>query len=615
MVVSAEKARQKAHARRQRILAKSAERLDVVSGLVPKNEDDDEDNEPLATDDAVTDEVTIVEEEVVVETTSDAAAAAESDNLPSSSSSKGARRMAAMRRRRYQNNKKKEEDDNDDIKSTPTKNEDAVVIDKTDAAEENDTSKALIADKSCEQPQEEETNNNGDDDQQQPKKKKYMGVARMRRKLNKEKNAQRIAELEAAVVGGATDYDNPIDAAATIATIGMTASMIREGSGSGSVVGGGADLLSEVAIKTLRGDKERKWWKLIFPPMSLVPRLVTLVLLFMAGLDVGLEPHRRSSNNVTGVGVGGGGGGGGNLIYHVESSFTKPWEYGMGGKMRHMMGMMDAAPPTSMPTSFSREGFCLDGSGGSEECVTLSTSKEKERKVKMKLLSGNNNNNNNNNDDDEFAERSGQDISRPKGVSTSEFDDDDHGRKETYSPPVIDPIFQVDLDALLQNSQLPAPINFAAKFAIGFHRMWVRYLWTVPTSVLKSILYSPKTLVTSWMANPPVFLFISLLIRVLGKVLVGNTPSLSEEDDENGKKKSDNLDILGKIKDTAWNYAMSSFPKTILVLKTVKEVVTVDMYVILCGLLVGLVTPLVKQDLGFGEVSIGGGKVLGDGEL
>jgi len=46
-----------------------------------------------------------------------------------------------------------------------------------------------------------------------------------------------------------------------------------------------------------------------------------------------------------------------------------------------------------------------------------------------------------------------------------------------------------------------------------------------------------------------------------------------------------------------------------------KEVVTVDMYVILCGLLVGLVTPLVKQDLGFGEVSIGGGKVMGDGEL
>jgi len=297
---------------------------------------------------------------------------------------------------------------------------------------------------------------------------------------------------------------------------------------------------------------------------------------------------------------GGIGAGGENLIYHVESSFTKPWEYGMGGKARHMMGMKEAAPPTAMPTSFSREGFCVNGSSGDDgECVTLSTRKEKERAVKEKLMSKNNK--------DEFA-GSGKDKSRPKGVSTSEFDDDD---EETYSPPVIDPIFQVDLDALLQNSQLPAPINFAAKFAIGFHRMWVRYLWTVPTSVLKSILYSPKTLVTSWMENPPVFLFIALLIRLIGKVLAGKTPSFSEEEDENSQgKKSDSFDILGKIKDTAMNYATSSFPKTILVLKTLKEVVTVDMYVILCGLLVGLVSPLVKQDLGFGS-----GKVLGDGEL
>jgi hypothetical protein len=119
------------------------------------------------------------------------------------------------------------------------------------------------------------------------------------------------------------------------------------------------------------------------------------------------------------------------------------------------------------------------------------------------------------------------------------------------------------------------------------------------------------------MANPPVFLFISLIIRVIGKLLVGKTPSFSEEEDENGPKgkKSDNLDILGKIKDTAMNYATSSFPRTILVLKTLKEIVTVDMYVILCGLLVGLVSPLVKQDLGYGELSIGGGKVLGEGEL
>jgi hypothetical protein len=99
------------------------------------------------------------------------------------------------------------------------------------------------------------------------------------------------------------------------------------------------------------------------------------------------------------------------------------------------------------------------------------------------------------------------------------------------------------------------------------------------------------------------------------RLLLGNASSLSEEEDEDGVggKKKDNLDVLGKIKDTALNYATTSFPKTILVLKTLKEVVTIDMYVILCGLLVGLVAPLVKEDLGLGKS--GGGHVLGDGEL
>ena len=583
MVVSAEKARQKAEARRQRILAKSAERLDVVSGLAPKGvgANDDDDEEPATV------RVNSVVEEVVMDddqVESSAAAAAENDNIPSSGgggSSKGARRMAAMRRRRYQNKKKESAETNDDDNGGKADDGGAdVTKDAADEEVDKESSEPTLQEEeppAAESTEEESPSSLSSSDEP---KKKYMGVARMRRKIIKEEKAKRIAELEAA--------SDPIDAAATMATLGMTASMIREGSGS---IADEVDL-SEVAIKTLRGKK--KWWKLIFPPMSLVPRLVTLMLLFMAGLDVGLEPHRaRNATDAAGMN---GGIGGENLIYHVESSFSKPWEYGVGGKAMHMVGMKDAAPPTAMPTSFSREGFCVSGDIGDDgECVTLSTSNEKERSGKEKLMSKSN-------EEDEFAE-----SSRPKGVATSEFDDEE----ETYSPPVIDPIFQVDLDALLRNSLLPAPINFAAKFAIGFHRMWVRYLWTVPTSVLKSILYSPKTLVTSWMANPPVFLFISLIIRLIGKVLVGKTPSFSEEEDENSQgKKSDNLDILGKLKDTAMNYATSSFPKTILVLKTLKEVVTVDMYVILCGLLVGLVAPLVKQDLG-----IGTGKVLGDGEL
>ena len=638
MVVSAEKARAKAEARRARILSKSAERLDVVSGLAPDSKAeksdvaavvDNGDNEPVI-DDGGVDGVGVDGEgadkandnennnkEAAAATTT----AAENDNTPSSSSNKGARRMAAMRRRRYQAKKKEEENDIDATAEGAGEEKKGADVEKTDgdnktATEEEPT---LIQDALEEKDTNEKDNEENDDDEEEEAtgegetKKKYMGVARMRRKIIKEQKAQRIAELEAAVSsesGGNDGSSDAIDAAATMAAMGMTASMIRKGSSSAE-----GDL-SDVAIKTLQKKKKKKsWWKLIFPPMSLVPRLVTLTLLFMAGLDVGLEPHRMMTTNTSSSSMlsaidnnaaASGAAGGVHLIYHVESSLTKPWEYGMGGKARHMMGMMETAPPTSLPTSFTRkEEFCIDGGKECDAKEGVSTSKEKEMEMKEKLLSG----------DEEEEDNS----LLPKGVSASEFDDDDDDMgdgKDTFSPPVIDPIFRVDLDDLLRNSQLPAPINFCAKFAIGFHRMWVRYLWTIPTSVVTSVLYSPKTLIDSWMANPPIFLFISLLIRMIVRLLLGNASSLSDEEDEDGGgggKKKDNLDVLGKIKDTALNYATSSFPKTILVLKTLKEVVTVDMYVILCGLLVGLVVPLVKEDLGLGKS--GGGHVLGDGEL
>src|SRR6056300_939886 len=112
MVVSAEKARAKAEARRARILAKSAERLDVVSGLAPGEKSSSDDgavkvegnDEPSAVIDGGADggvdgegadkandnENNNVEAAAATTTT----AAAENDNTPSNNSNKGARRMA-----------------------------------------------------------------------------------------------------------------------------------------------------------------------------------------------------------------------------------------------------------------------------------------------------------------------------------------------------------------------------------------------------------------------------------------------------------------------------------------------------------------------------------------
>jgi hypothetical protein len=66
------------------------------------------------------------------------------------------------------------------------------------------------------------------------------------------------------------------------------------------------------------------------------------------------------------------------------------------------------------------------------------------------------------------------------------------------------------------------------------------------------------------------------------------------------------------------NYAASTFPRTSLVLGTLMKVMKVDMYVLLCGMLIGLVIAPVEDDGSTGIVGSiieSAGRVLGDGEL
>jgi len=135
---AADRARKKAEARRSRILAKSADRLDVVSGLIPgasireeKKHDDAppgapvDDNDVDAADASTPREIVVdlLSSAVVVspvvasaaamaecgEAEAEAEAASSSPESPSAiavaeaeAEARGARRMAAMRRRRYQ---------------------------------------------------------------------------------------------------------------------------------------------------------------------------------------------------------------------------------------------------------------------------------------------------------------------------------------------------------------------------------------------------------------------------------------------------------------------------------------------------------------------------------
>ena len=124
---AADRARKKAEARRSRILAKSAVRLDVVSGLIPgasireeKKHDDAppgapvDDNDVDAADASTPREIVVVSPVVAsaaamaMAECGEAEAASSSPESPSAAvaeaeaEARGARRMAAMRRRRYQ---------------------------------------------------------------------------------------------------------------------------------------------------------------------------------------------------------------------------------------------------------------------------------------------------------------------------------------------------------------------------------------------------------------------------------------------------------------------------------------------------------------------------------
>merc|ERR1712194_339569 len=66
--------------------------------------------------------------------------------------------------------------------------------------------------------------------------------------------------------------------------------------------------------------------------------------------------------------------------------------------------------------------------------------------------------------------------------------------------------------------------------------------------------------------------------------------------DQDGGGAGKKQDMYEKGIDFAKNYAMSYAPKTVLVLGTLIKVMKVDMYVVLCGLYIGLVIPSVQED-------------------
>jgi len=457
-------AREKAEARRRRILEKSKDRMNVVNGGNPAPAATANVTDAATSDEAVDGAVPVAESdsaEALAPTPVDAP-------TPTKSSSSSAARIAQMRRRRYKKaaeNAAAKEEVKADEDTTKSSNEENSATDvesaEVSANEEAPTPTPVLA------------RGTNSDKNTEGEKKQYMGVVKMRRK----KAAERKKKEETAI---------------------------------------------EVDLKEL----ETTIPKISKPkPVTLAPiifQLFTVTFLFLTGFDVGIQNHIIVKQEVPYV--------------HVNLSYV---DHGIGAKK--IFGK-SASDKQSALTDFDATG--------------------------AEVLS----------DDDEF----GDSQSKPAGASS-----------EPTKEANIDPLFGVDFDQLTDGSG----IFFAvARFAVSIHRTLCYLFYLLPLSIMHAILAGPKKL----FVNPPVLFLCSVIIRYVGKhVLGGEIPKLDDmveaevkggKDEKKEKPDLASTDFVSMGKNFAVNYAKTNFPKVVMAFTIFKDA-RADMFIVLCGLFVGLIAP------------------------
>jgi hypothetical protein len=145
-------------------------------------------------------------------------------------------------------------------------------------------------------------------------------------------------------------------------------------------------------------------------------------------------------------------------------------------------------------------------------------------------------------------------------------------QKEEYIPN-IDPIVQVDFDKLTEGGGV---LNMLAKGAINCHRLILQVFYYLPISILQTAMAIPQQLLTT----PPILCIISLVVRQSAKLIFGKLPEPASE-------KKDSMDVLAMMKQGIMNFLAGLFP-TMVGLYDVWTHLRSDMYVILCGVFVGL---------------------------
>lgn len=531
---AASSARAKAEARRRRILQSKGERLGIVSGDVVPTLSTEEGRRETEVGGSTGGDDNEEEEEEENEggkgqgdggdtrTTTAAAADDQTGSIGGggggASSSSGTSRLQAMRRRRFKKasaaaaaSEKKEEDDNA-VKegASPSLEENQNSPPVADKAEEDDAADVSTSEEVDKAEEEEGISSSGTSE------KKYLGVAKMRRKKIAE---QRKLEEEKSKSGGEGDV--------------FGGGTLRTPSGR-KVIPPSLSTVAKTAVKKHR--------------MPIIMHLFVAVMLFVAGLDIGLQHSiglHSTSYPPADVKMG-----------------ISPWVDGPG-----ILRLLE-------PLGIKVGGVTRDAAADAADAKNRLL-------LDQQVEGGWDAGGVETDEDDEFAEHggSGDDdgTKNPRGVG---------GEESSEHVPNIDPIFQVDLDELTKG---PGIFMTLARFAVSAHRCLLAIFLYFPLSVLKTILFLPRSL----MASPPIIFLLSVSIRIFGRYILGaKIPDLDPSDvGGGGDEKKSAEDILDMIKQRVKDFVASSFPTAVMIFTVFRDAWT-DMYVVICGLLVGLALPL-----------------------
>ena len=483
---AASSARARAEARRRRILEKSKDRMSVVSGAtIPTNDaniyESTNENNESETSLLSSNEKGKGDTENLVTNGANITANATATTTAGSPASKGSARLAQMRRRRYKKTAAKGSDTNDTDKPSTqnvTDNERSEDIDKKRADTETYTSEVATA---------------KDEENISPiEKKKYLGVVKMRRKMLAEKKA---SEAQA---------ENTTGAAAT------------------------AKNVSSKKLKLSRKEKNT---------ISLGPifvQFMTVILLFLAGFDVGVQNHVVVKQDVPTI--------------HTNFAIS---DHGIGAMKLVGISTSSSQNQINNDAIIDQDLYQLND-GEEEEFID---------------------------NEEEFSE------AKPKGVSTS-------SNKE----PNIDPVFGIDFDEITAgDGTFLALVRMAVSFHRMLTHFFFTMPLAVFSGLFvlpKRILANPPILFLCAVS----IRFVGK--HVLGGSLPDLDKMLEAEINESDAMKGKegvaetiaNTDLVSMGTNFVKNFFKTNFPKLVL-FWTIFNDARSDMFVVFCGFFLGLIVP------------------------